>query len=82
MNKYVSEKLERISKKEAEKLFNAGESVLFVPCRMHPESPWFSWPWIEKNVGCDTFEKAYNAFWFYNCTPETGKYICFYKKRG
>ena len=81
MNKYHSGKLERVNKTKARELYNNGFSVLFMPCNLNPEYNFYNlgiweivFPWGRH----DSFEELENAFTFYNCTAETGRYIAFY----
>ena len=69
----------RISKAQAKKLFDKGEKIVFCPCKTRPFGGW--------GIGCITdssrcqceFEKLLNEFIWYNCNPETGKHVSFYK---
>lgn len=84
MNKYNFDKLERISKVKAKKLYNAGFDVLFIPYKLNPENNFYNlgiWENIYLQGQQETFEKLYNNFSYYNCTSETGLYIAFYVKR-
>ena len=81
MNKYHSAKLERVTKAKAKQLYNNGFSVLFIPCNLNPECEFCNfgiWQNIYLWGQYESFEKLENAFTFYNCTTETGKYIAFY----
>lgn len=84
----------RISKKAAEKLYNAGEVVRMCPVKISPVNLWGFFTDCQKERftpvagdGFDTtvarnrdFETVVNAFAFYNCNAETGKYPAFYVK--
>lgn len=75
-------KAKRVQKRTAEKLYNAGKDVFFIPCKCNPENHWFSLGiWENKHLDgqYDSFEKLCNGFSFYNCNDsQTGKYISFY----
>lgn len=83
MNKYESSTMVRISKATAKKLYNAGFNIYLAPCKYRPENCVFT-----SAVGCsiytgedgETFEKLCNAFAYYNCDSERGRYIAFYVK--
>lgn len=86
MNKYSftnnGKTWERITKKQARAAYNNGLTVLFCPVNMRPFTPWHFEIDVNKNFeGYNgvSFEKAVNAFEFYNCTDnETGRYTAFY----
>ncbi|SCJ99956.1 Uncharacterised protein [uncultured Eubacterium sp.] len=81
MNKYHFSKLERVSKTRAKQLYNNGFSVLFIPCKLNPENNFYNlgiWENIFLQGQYNSFEELENAFTFYNCNAETGKYIAFY----
>ena len=85
MIKYNFKNLERITKQEARKLYNAGIDVLFIPCKLNPENNFYNlgiWENINLLGQYESFEKLCDFFTWYNCTNETGKYIAFYIKKG
>lgn len=81
MNEYRGNRFERISKAAAKKLYEAGTEVYAAPCKMNPESVWFS-PFgfqIDEENGAD-FQNVVNACTYYQCSYETGRYLAFYKE--
>jgi len=68
---------ERIQKRKARSLFNKGRTVYLVPSKLNPESPFVGYIGVNKDRSGD-FDKAVNAFEYYNCTNETGRYAHFY----
>ena len=77
----------RLTKKQARKLFNEGSPVLIVPCRCSPFD--FSGRYSRYSAVAhklimsedyQDFDKFVNAFEYYNCNPELGRYAAFYKK--
>lgn len=84
----------RISKKAAEKLYNAGKTVRICACKLSPVNMWGAF--VDANNaeytavsgdGFNTtvarnraFETVVNAFRYYNCNHETGYYPAFYVK--
>ena len=71
----------RISKAAAKKLYNAGEEICMLPCKLNPENMYFQ-PMglqIDEEEGA-SFEGAVNAATFYHCNYETGYYMNFYKE--
>jgi hypothetical protein len=68
----------RITKRTAERLYNAGRPVLFCPVKLIPGGPWGIGCTITRQDG-ETFAQAVNAFEYYNCCyNETGYYTAFY----
>lgn len=68
---------ERIDKKAARTAFNNGLAVLFCPVNMPPFSTWYNASAISKKDS-ESFESVLNAFEYYNCNSETGRYTAFY----
>ena len=67
----------RVNKTKARRLYNEGISIYLVACKMSPYSLWFS-P-VELNQAREPdFNKAVNAFIYYNCMYETGYYPHYY----
>ena len=63
--------LEKINKKEARKRFNKGESILFIPCKLNPYSPWDCGIWYQHKTESDhDFDSVCTAVWWYNCNSE------------
>lgn len=70
----------RISKSEAKRRYNAGETIRFCACNMSPVNMWGCY--------CDCcleadkeFETVVNTFRYYNCNNETGRYPAYYVKK-
>lgn len=82
MNKVETHNLIRISKKEAKKLYESGQNVIIVACKMNPENHFLPSPIMNK-ILChnESFEVWVNSFTYYNCNNETGRYPAFYKER-
>lgn len=84
----------RITKKEAARRYNAGEVIRLTAYKLSPVSPWGCYSDVQKDHnatvsgdGFNTtvarnreFETVVNAFTYYNCTNETGKYPAYWKK--
>ena len=81
MKHYTIDGLERISKATARKLYNQGIPVYACPCKLRPGGPWSPEVMFPTDAG-RTFDQLVNAATFYNCTPETGKYLAFYVAEG
>lgn len=92
MNKINVGGFVRISKKAAEKLYNAGKTVRICAVNVSPVNVWGAYADCNRaehspvsGDGFNTvvprnraFETVVNAFTFYNCNAETGKYPAFY----
>lgn len=77
--------LERISKRQARKLFDAGETVYMQSCKFHPFGMWSQAYSVNKNqdnmiYAPETFDNIVNNFEYYNCSYEQGYYASFYKR--
>lgn len=84
----------RITKKEAARRYNAGEVIRLTACKLSPVSPCGCYSDARKDHnatvsgdGFNTtvarnreFETVVNAFTYYNCTNETGRYPAYWKK--
>lgn len=78
MKRYQFGGFSRISKAAARKMYDAGRVVWACPVKMRPDG-YFSTACPLRGVEEGrTFEQAVNAFEFYNCNGETGKYTAFY----
>lgn len=71
----------RINKRSARAAYNNGLTVIFSPCNMRPFNNYFGLDMdINKdNINCQgqDFNKILNAYEYYNCNAETGKYTAF-----
>ena len=70
----------RISKSEAKRRYNAGETIRFCACNMSPVNMWGCYYDCCLEVGRE-FEAVVNAFRYYNCNNETGRYPAYYVKK-
>lgn len=72
----------KITKKEARKRFESGQSVYVLASKMHPDNMWMK-P-AEMSLYDDnnqyTFDSFINSYMYYNCNTETGMRVAFYKK--
>lgn len=70
----------RISKAQARTLYNKGENICICPCKLLPFTRWRTGFITDENSAeKEGFDELVNAIEFYNCIPETGKYVSFYK---
>lgn len=87
MNKIQIGGFVRVSKREAERRYNAGETVRFCACKLSPVNIWGCFCDCKREAFSPVarnreFETVVNAFRFYNCNGETGRYPAFYVKMG
>ena len=81
MNAYNGSRYERITKAAAKKQYESGAEVYAAPCKMNPESVWFS-PFgfqINEENGAD-FQNVVDAATYYQCNYETGYYLAYYRE--
>lgn len=70
--------MKKINKAIARKMYANKKPFIMVPCNMRPDSQFaveMKPGWMFRN-----FDVMYNEFSYYNCNPETGRYIAFYVK--
>lgn len=90
MKRYNFRTVARVTKRDAEKFFNAGFEVLLIPHKCNPENTFFSlgswcdiWGDDDTNTHGCTFNRACNAVAYYSCNyNETGRYLAYYVKHG
>jgi len=70
----------RINKTSARRLFNAGRDILFNPCNMPVRRDFYCVHVIASKKDRPDFDSVCNAFEYYNCNGETGRYAAFYVK--
>lgn len=69
----------RIKKPEARKLYNLGRPIMVLPCKVNPNSPWFSNSTVSTESTDKNFDTLVNEFTYYNCnTAELGRRPAFY----
>ena len=82
----------RITKTEAARRYNAGEVVRITACKMHPCNLWGEYSDVQKDSytevsgdGFNTtvarnreFNTVVNAFMYYNCNNEAGRYPAYW----
>lgn len=75
MNQIISKNYTRISKIEARKRHMQGKIVLMIPSKLHPDNIYMA---ALKMNNQESFDIVLNAFEYYNCNRESGKYTSFY----
>lgn len=71
--------LTRITKKQAEKLYNEGKKVYITPSKMKLESAWFTIPFYTKNMYDESFTSLTNNIVYYT-DSSMGKTLHYYKE--
>ena len=69
--------MKKINKVQAKKLWDVGESFWMIACNMRPYAGILI-DYKRFNEFNGDFEKLYNAFSYYNCDNERGRYPAFY----
>ena len=87
MNKIECNGFKRINKIQARKRYESGKSVFLLPCNVAPNSIWIKPIRIKDTSNefdfmpeWDLFDSKVNAFEYYNCNSELGKYASYYIK--
>lgn len=81
MNQIMIDGFTRITKQTARKRHNAGLASYMLPCKMNPSNVWMKpVPVPVYTPQGATFSEIVNAFEYYNCNAETGRYTAFYIK--
>ena len=70
----------KITKALARKMYNNGEEILIVPCKVRPNGMLASWTTKPADDPSADFDKLCNAIFYYNCSPETGMTLNYYAK--
>ena len=74
--------IKRIPKGQAEKRYNSGESILFIPCNLNPLNkvwgPLAIWESKDMFGQYKDFKTLCDNYAAYNCNCDYGRYISFY----
>lgn len=70
--------MEKVNKTKAKKLFESGKTILFIPHKLNPASPWSMGMEVSADSTDCSFNELCNAIAYYNCNTETGKYLAYY----
>lgn len=75
-------KLERVDKRVARRLFDEGMTIQLLPCKVGHGSMWIISPYFtsKANIQDDTttFDSLVDNFEYYNCCNEIGRYAAYY----
>lgn len=69
-----------VTKALAKKLYDEGQAILVIPCKINPKSQLATWTTKPAGDETATFEKLCDIVFYYNCTPETGMKLKYYVK--
>lgn len=81
MNKTEIDNFARVTKKQAEKFFLSGKTIRLTSSNLSPTNIWGAFVDINKKIAeenDETLPKILNAFSYYNCNYQSGKYISFW----
>lgn len=73
---YVMLNFEKINKVKARKLFNSGENIYLLPCKLRLNNAWCQ-PIMINNSMSD-FDALIDRATYYNCNSEIGDKLSFY----
>lgn len=68
---------QRITKQEAKRLFECGETIVLCPCKLRPGFPWSPHSYSSQRDD-RTFAQLLASWTFYNSSWEAGYYPHFY----
>lgn len=68
----------RINKTTARGLFDDGKTIRICPAKTNPDNVWGHYADIDYDDGEADFDSLVNAYTFYNCNAELGRYPAFY----
>lgn len=82
MNRIETTYLHRVPLNVARRLYNEGQTVLIVPCNIHPENVWGIGSTVSNQYG-HTWEEAMNGWHYYHDSLDrsAGRYPAFYVKK-
>ena len=79
MFKETAPNLKRVQKRTAEKLFiTEGKRIYIIPHKMRIGNMCMHPFEITKTHTLDGFRRQVEAYTYYNCNPELGKYVSYY----
>lgn len=71
--------MEKMNKTAARKMWNEGKEFWITACNLRSECGLLIDPMRIASEFDGDFDKMVNAFTFYNCTNETGRYPAYYR---
>lgn len=71
---------EKITRPTARKLFEAGEKIYLLPCKVRLGNPWINPMRASKNEDTNSFDNIVSLYEYWNCGFELGKRVAFYKE--
>ena len=70
--------IRRVSRRTARRLFEEGKAIYVYTCLANPHSPWNQPSIWTKGANALSFTAHDNAFSYYNCNNEMGRYPAYY----
>ena len=75
-------RFKKLNKTQARKLYNAGQTIMLVPCKVNPNNMWGIGHYFSNAEGDGferDFDKVVSYYSYYNCQyNELGKYCAYY----
>lgn len=72
----------KVDKRTARKLYNEGQTIMLVPCKVNPKNMWGIGHYFSNKDGDGfetDFDKVVSYYSYYNCQyNELGKYCAYY----
>lgn len=73
--------LKRVQKRTAERLFvQEGKQIYIIPHKCRIDNMWIKPFELTAKHKIEEFRKQVNAFEYYNCNAELGKYVSYYTR--
>lgn len=73
--------MSELQKKQAEKFFLSGKTIRLTASNLSPTNIWVAFADVNKKTAEEkeeTLSQILNAFSYYNCNQQSGKYISFW----
>ena len=72
--------LEKVRRDTARRLFESGERIYLLPCKVRLGNPWINPMRASKNEDTNSFDNIVSLYEYWNCGSELGKRVSFYKE--
>lgn len=72
--------LEKITRPVARRLFESGERIYLLPCKVRVGNPWINPMRASKNEDTNSFDNIVSLYEYWNCDSELGKSVSCYRE--